>query len=345
MLPSRPLGLVFAALWGLTAGVAAAGPPLVYYQAADGHWRPLAARLDPQRALLTFSLDPARLRDGRTIIVPSPGPGVNLDDRTAPALFAAKLDGRALPAKSSDTDLDWLPSLPAELVVAVRDPENALLPASLAVSVNGHPLPAARVRLAFTGQDHRTARITAQVRDLLRQPPRLENRLELRIADAAPEAHYLTASWRFRHLGPVTADPLVLVDGCYAGYERLDVLTDGKLMTPGETTVGVSWASEEVPGDHWVVLAWPRARAVNQVRLHWAYYQSAYWTARKLVLQTWDGRGWVTRFQTADNPAGPETLVPLSSVTSSRLRVIQPDGGGNPAKGPNILWMDEIEVR
>jgi hypothetical protein len=206
-------------------------------------------------------------------------------------------------------------------------------------------LPAASARLAFTGQDHRTARITAQVGDLLRQPQRLENRLELRIADAAPEAHYLTASWRFFHLGPVTADPLVLVDSCYAGYEKLEVLTDGKVMTPGETTVGVSWASQEVPGDHWVVFAWPRARALRQVRLHRAYYQGAYWTARKLVVQTWDGRGWVTRFQTADSPAAAETLVPLHGVSSSRLRIIQPDGGGHPAKGPNIFWMDEVEVR
>lgn len=217
-------------LWLVMATGLAAAQTTGYHQAADGRWRPLPAMVDASGGGSTFTVDPGQLRAGRTTFVLNAESGVVLDDAQPPLLMGVKLDGRPL-TLAPKTDLDGLPSLPETLVVALRDGENRL--------------PASALSL----------RVVARIGPLLRLPERFDNTVELRAADASPARNTLVASRRFRRLGPVSADPTLLVDSCYQGYKDTSVLLDGQLMTPGETTVGVTWASQEAPGDHWVVIA------------------------------------------------------------------------------------------
>lgn len=335
-----PLVLVLLALAAVLRPAPAS--EALYFKAANDHWQPLPAK--PERDTLTFTLDPARLKAGRTVLLLSPDPAVNLDDATPPRLTGLKLDDQPLPADQPAIDLDWLPALPREVVFAAQDAGNLLDRGSLNVLVDGQALAPTRLTYAPSDAFGKGARVTADLTGAFTRES-VAHSLTLRLTDAAPEHNALLRTLRFHCLGRFTADPLVLVDSCYAGYEKTGVLVDGQHAVPGQTTVGVTWASLEERGDHWVVLAWPEPRALQSVRLYWAYYQATYWSARKLVAQTWDGRRFVTRWQTDSNPAAAVTALALGGVTTDRLRLIQPDGGGNPDKGPNIFWLDEIEVQ
>lgn len=342
----RPASLAWFALLVTALPVNAGDPPAtVHYRDAAGRWQSLPARHDRARDLLTFTLRPGNLPGGRTVVVTRACSRVALTDALPPALTGAKLDGRPLPVRSAALDLDWLPELPRELVVGLRDTEAGLRLPSLSLTVNGVPLPGAALQVTRrAGQDHE-ARVVARLGDELRRHPQFLNRVTLTVMDAAADPHRLEARWTFRHLGQLPHEPYLLVDSSYGGYEKNEVLLDGKHLVPGETTVGATWASREEAGDHWVVIAWKQPRPLAGVRLYWANYQATYWTARRLLVETWDGQRWVTQRRLTDNHPASVTDIPLEGVTTSRLRITQPDGGGHPGKGPNIFWMDEIEVR
>lgn len=337
-------GLATAGL--LICLAALAQQSVVYYQAADGRWKALSCRLNSADGTVTFTLDPAQMKAGRTIILRGLPAGVKLDDSKSPVVTGISVDGAPVPRPGRpDVDLDWLPAQPRQIVFTIQDADNGLDNQSLTVTVNGAPLEGRRLLLAGGGPGKGAVQVTCRVGALLQRQGLLTNAIELRMRDVSPLQNQVVSTVTYHCLGGITEVPAVLVDSIYAGYENIRCLVDGKVMTPGETTVGGTWASKEEAGDHWAVLAWPEPRTMASVEVFWASYQGVFWSSNKLLVQVWDGKRWQT-VRTLDKPPSQRsTLVPLAGAKSARLRLLQPSGQGLPARGPNIMWISEIEVK
>jgi len=324
----------------LTASAWAA-PGSLYFKAANGKWLPLAATSDPARGVISFSLDPAQIKGGATMIVFDLPKGIDLNDEQAPVVSGVKCDGAPL-RNAPTVDLDWLPVHPQAMTIALTDANNPIDAASLVVRVNGQVLTPKQAHLAFSDKAHRTARLQVALGELLKAQNRIDNTIEWRVSDLSPQRNTLTRVLRYRCLGEVTESPTLVAQSSYEGYTDLKVLTDGKMMQPGETTYGSTWAAEEVPGDHWLVMAWPQAQQLHGVEVFWAVYEGVYHAPLALLVQTWDGSRWVTQKSLKQVPATASTVIEFAPVQSTRLRLLQPDGMGNPVR-PNIMWITEIK--
>jgi hypothetical protein len=337
--------LVLLALCALLAVAAGAAPVAVYYLGANGKWQTLPCRYDSKQGVIIFSLDPAQTKGGRTLILQGLPPGVVLDDNTAPALSQIKLDGRPLPhVTAANLDLDWLPAHPREIVFSLADSQNLLDGKSLRVLVNGVPLEGRQLQVRYGAASHKSAQLVCRVGDLLEKQGKFANVIEMRASDLSPLHNTTTRVLSYHVLGAITENPQVLVDSIYPHYENIQCLVDGKVNPPGETTVGSTWASQDTPGDHWVVLAWPQPQTLNRVEVCWANYQGIFWASNKLLVQTWDGQKWVTASTLDKITPEASTVIPLGGVKTTRLRLVQPDGQGRPSKGPNEFWLSEIRT-
>ena len=313
----------------------------IYFKARDGKWRPLPAKVSPG-GIVSFTLDPAQLSFGSTTIVLDMPRGINLDDSQAPELLGLKLDARGV-KNAPQVDLDWLPAHPRTLTLAVRDAANPLDLESLKLEVNNQALQPDQMQVTSSDAG-KSVRLVAPIGDLLCSQGSFLNTISFRLTDLSPQQNSLTRTLTYRHLQSVKENPTLLVDSSYGGYEDLKVLTDGKVMTPGQTTYGCTWASQEQPGDHWVVFAWPQERELREASISWANFGGVFHTPRELLVQTWDGQKWVTQKTLRDAKADVSTTIPFGPVTTSRLRLLQPDGKGHAVR-PTIMWITEIEVR
>ena len=327
----------------LLAVAAQAGPKEIYFKAADGKWRTLPCTYDEARGVISFVLDPSQIKGGTTTVVLNVPPGIKLDDDRPPQVTALKIDGKAV-ADAPLLDLDWLPAHSRLIKIDVADADNPLAPDSLKAQVNGVELDSKQATLDFVDAAHKSAHLTLRVGALLRRQGSFTNTIEFRIADASPQQNTVSRTITYRCLENIKESPAILVDSFIPGYEDLKVLIDGKVMTPGETTFGVTWASQEVPGDHWVVLAWPEERQIKGVEVAWANYQGIFWASKTLLAQTWDGQKWVTQKTVTNNPPTRSTVVTFPPVKSSRLRLVQPDAQGHPSR-PHIMWITDITVQ
>lgn len=112
-------------------------------------------------------------------------------------------------------------------------------------------------------------------------------------------------------------------------------LTDGNVDT--------CWASEETPAPHWAELRWSAQVTFSQVLIDWAECWRRYWTTTTYQLQCWDGATWRDLVGVTGQPEAAVSRHRFPPVTTDRLRLWQPLGGG-PAERPNLLWVAEIEV-
>jgi hypothetical protein len=314
-------------------------PQSVYFKAANGQWLPLPAT--SESGTVSFTLDPSQIKSGSTMIILDLPQGIKLDDERPPVMTGLKLDGRPL-KDNAVIDLDWLPAPPQTLLIAMADGENPLDADSLVVKVNDTVLTReqAQLRADSTG---RNGRLELSIGDLLARQGRFANRIEWRIADQSPQRNVTSRALTYRCLGEVKDSPTLLVESSYAGYEKLEVLTDGKMMAPGETTYGSTWASEEVPGDHWVVIAWPQAQELKGIEVFWANFQGVFHAPQELLVQTWDGTKWNTLTSLHEVPATRSTTISFPPLKSTRVRLLQPSGMGHIVR-PNIMWITEIKV-
>jgi hypothetical protein len=339
---SRRFALYLCLILGLTALTAGhAAGRRVFYRAASGAWQPLPSQYDAATSVLRFTVDPAQGAGGVTSVVIDPPAGIRLDDDQPPRFTGLTLDGRAYPTPKSTLDLDWLPAHPDTIVVRAEDAANPLDLASLRVTLNGKALRPTAVKTAASG-DGKAATITLHLSRLLRREGQFRNEVVVRIADASPQRNEASLTLRYCCLQDLKGAPAVLTDSALEGYQDLKLLTDGVIMEPGVTTFGVTWASLEEPGDHWVVLAWPTEQTFRDVEVFWAAYSGTYWGPVKLLVQTWDGQKWTTQQTVTRTQPERSTKVDLGGLRTSRLRLIQPDGQGNPAR-PNIMWITEIK--
>jgi hypothetical protein len=123
--------------------------------------------------------------------------------------------------------------------------------------------------------------------------------------------------------------------GSWPYSQRTPRLTDGNIAT--------CWASAETPAPHWVELQWPRPVTFSQVFVDWAECWRRYWTSTAYHLQVWQDGTWREVASATGNPETACNHHTFPPVTTDRLRLWQPIGGG-PAERPNILWLAELEV-
>lgn len=332
------LGLAACLAFGATAGAAAG--ERVFARSADGSWQPLPCTVEPGSGALRFTLDPAQV-GGESLVVIDPPPGLALDDAEPPRFTGLKFDGRPYPIPRETLDLDWLPAHPEVVTIGLQDAANPLDLSTLRVSLNGVQLQSMPELCVAAEPGVRNVRVTLATGTLLRAQGLFRNEIRVSIADMAPERNEVAASIHYYCLQGLQQVPAVLTDSAHEGYEDLSVLTDGVVMQPGVTTYGVTWASREVAGDHWVVLAWPEERVWRGVEVFWATYSGTYWGSRQLLVQTWDGSRWITQRTVSHAEGEPSTATDLGGVRSSRLRLVQPDGQGHAAR-PDIMWITEV---
>lgn len=323
----------------LSAGHAAG--KRVFYRAASGAWHPLPCQYDAVTSVLRFTVDPAQGADGVTSVVIDPPPGVRLDDDQPPHFATVSVDGKPHSALQDVLDLDWLPTHPDSLALRAEDAANPLDLSSLRVTLNGKALRPSAVKVAAS-RDGRAATVTLRVGPILRREGQFRNEVVMRLADISPQRNEASFRLRYCCLQDLKGAPAVVTDSALEGYQDLKLLTDGVIMEPGVTTYGVTWASVEEPGDHWVVLAWPAEQTFRSVEAFWATYSGTYWSPVKLLVQTWDGQKWTTQQTVTRTQPERSTKVDLGGLKTSRLRLVQPDGQGNPAR-PNIMWITEIK--
>ncbi|MCE5241213.1 hypothetical protein LLH23_22335 [bacterium] len=333
--------LCLVALLLCLASALMAAPLTIHYRHASGKWLPLPCAVDEARGVVSFTLDPKAIGGGSTTVLLGELKGVVLDDERPPRVTGVKVDDRAVRV-SPATDLDWLAETPRTLTIGLADDLNALDLSALKVLLNGKPLTPSQYAREFS-QGGKSLRLVLPVADLLAGDDRFVNTVEVRALDVSPMQNGAAFKLTYRHLGAVKESPTLIAESSYSGYENLSVLTDGKVMKPGETTYGCTWAAEEVPGDHWLVFAWPGEKTLSGVEIFWATYQGTYHASQKLLVQTWDGKQWVTQKTLTNLKAEQSTAIELAPVKTTRLRLLQPDGMGNPVR-PNIMWITEVKV-
>lgn len=146
------------------------------------------------------------------------------------------------------------------------------------------------------------------------------------------------------------------VDSSYGGYDATP-LDDGDWVTEGEdaamdadgvgaTTAqrlgngGGTWASADAAGEHWAELAWSTPRAVTAVTIAWALPQ---WRPQEYRIDAWIAGGWQAILSNGTPAQLSQRVRLLAPVTTTRLRLVQPNGRGNAAH-PNLMGLQELQA-
>ena len=133
------------------------------------------------------------------------------------------------------------------------------------------------------------------------------------------------------------------VDSTQSGTS-LSALNDGATGTATGDTIA-TWASDETMSTHRVRLTFPQPTAVSEVRLVWPQREgTTYTSTRGRVLGWTDGGAWMDLARFHRLSEDEETTLTFESVRLKAIELQQPPGGGHP-KRPNLLWLNELEVR
>lgn len=314
----------------------------------EGHWIRAAGkrwvRVKPTQAEggLQFRLDPEEWEGGEALLVVGKTVGVDLADEQPPKVAALRVDGARV-ADAPVVDLDWRTAPPREIAWEVED-RSRLDTASLLVQVNGQAFapgtPGIRVRPSSAG---RKLAIAVEPEKLPGIDARVETRVALSLADTSPTRNALERTLVYRRMAPPEGGKPVVahVDSCFEGYTP-ETLVDGKVMEPGTSTFGVTWASAETNTPHWAVLIFDKPRAVAGVELYWAHFQGEYMVSTRYAVEAWDGARWRPLAEAKGQEPAKSTAHRFDPVTTTAIRVRQPAGGGHPAR-PHLMWLTEIK--
>ncbi|MCD6359967.1 MAG: discoidin domain-containing protein, partial [Armatimonadetes bacterium] len=130
-------------------------------------------------------------------------------------------------------------------------------------------------------------------------------------------------------------------DSNFSGYSSAP-LNDGSIRTEGLHWTDFAWASAEQPGGHWAEISLPEPREVRAVVIYWAT-DGGLQTSRSYRVQVEVGGEWRDVAAVTDQSPRAMSEHAFEPVTTARVRVLQPDGGG-PAERRQIMWMREIEI-
>ena len=303
---------------------------------AGGAWRQCAG---PG----ALSVPLSELPGGEFAVLVDKPDSLDLNDAAAPEVEAVTVDGRELAAP---WDLGFVDSPPKAISVRFRDELNAIDADGVQVAADDRPVARDEVVFRAEGTAGRAAMVSCDLAGLLTG----ERSGARTVRVAASDIHFATPSAEavvtFRTAPDFRkADGTgVLVDSVHKGYEDLSVLFDGKGMTPGKTTYGCTWASQEEAGVHWFELLFPDEREIRGLDIQWANYKSTWWTSSRYDIQKRVGKGWETVLAVKDNPPAPTSSHGVSPFRAKRLRVVVPAGGGHRER-PDIFWVSEVTVR
>lgn len=113
------------------------------------------------------------------------------------------------------------------------------------------------------------------------------------------------------------------------------VLTDGNDAT--------AWASDDSARDHVVEIALGEPASVAWVGLVWPEYRSSYRTSRRVVFEAEVEGVWSVIASGQEQQEAPFTFYEFPAVSTGRVRITQPAGGGHPAH-PNRFWLAQVDV-
>lgn len=316
--------------------------PRVFIRAGAGKWQP--AQFEAQDGRILFRLDPAKLGSGEIMLLVNPPAGLVLDDFTPPRLTGLKVDGQ--PQKTaSPIGLGNLPTPPRQITAAFADADNALKPQGWEASLDGAAWPCPTV----------VSNLSSKQVTLVLTLPQLEygpHELALSATDNSPQNNVARHVIRFNYLdvGNVALASMgatVTVDSTFPGYESLVCLNDGVTALSG-TSCGndVTWASLEVPADHWAEVTLPKPTTIKEVSVYWAAYTDIAHTPKQFQIQVPEGDAWKAIYT---SPADGErenriTTARFAPVTAGKFRVFMPSGKGSTTR-PNLLWITEIKAR
>lgn len=312
------------------------GGKAAWIKPAAGAWRQCAAT-----GALTIPL--AELPGGEFAVLVDKPDSLDLNDSAAPEVESVTVDGEEV---SAPWDLGYVGSLPKAIAVRFRDALNPIDPAAVQVVADDRPVARDKVVSRAQGTAGRTATVSCDLAGVLKTERSGVRTLRV----AASDIHFATpaaeAVVKFRTEPDFTlADGTgMLVDSVHKGYEDLSVLFDGKGMTPGKTTYGCTWASEEEAAAHWFELLFPAEREIRGLDIQWANYKATWWTSSCYDIQKRVGQAWETVLAVKDNPPAPTSSHTVVPFRTRRLRVVVPAGGGHRER-PDIFWVSEITVR
>jgi hypothetical protein len=317
----------------------------VFYRAGDGSWKEVKSEW--REAAVTLHLDVADLKNGQTFLVLGKPEWLNLNDDEPPTVVRFQMDGKELPDKETVT-LGWLAASPQTLALEFRDKLNPIKPASVKVVADGRILAPGAPGVRYEPRGDKGGLITCDVGALLTDSTSVSHSVALVADDYAIDDKVLRRSVTFQKAVPARAadGTIITVDSCpldRQGWSDAAVLMDGRVCTPGATTAGVSWHSDDISEPHWVELAFPSPRTVKELTIQWAYYEVPR-ASVKYEIQRWDGAKWVLVAAVDNNPEAKSTTQAFAPLTPQRLRIWQPAGGGHPGRA-NLMWIAEIEVK
>lgn len=98
---------------------------------------------------------------------------------------------------------------------------------------------------------------------------------------------------------------------------------------------------------HWAELRFTNSVTIRGMAIHWNVLNGVAWSSRHYKIQCWEGDAkkgvYKDVIEVKGNPSTPFTLSTLGEITTDRIRVWQPAGGG-PSGNSNLLWIAELEV-
>ncbi|HHX40316.1 MAG TPA: discoidin domain-containing protein [Armatimonadetes bacterium] len=314
----------------------------------EGHWiraagkRWVRVKAEQAEGALHFRLDPAGWEGGEALLVVGKTKGIDLADEQPPKVTALRVDGARV-ADAPTVDLDWRVAPPRQILWELED-KSRLNTDTLRILVNGQAFapgtPGIRVNPSSAG---RKLAIAVEPEKLPGMAAPAETRVVLSLSDASPTRNALERALVYRRMAPPEGGKPVAVhvDSCFEGYTP-ETLVDGKVMEPGATTYGVTWASAETGTPHWVVLVFDKPRAVAGVELYWAHFQGEYMVSSRYAIEAWDGARWRPLAEATGEQPAKSTTHRFAPVTTTAIRIRQPARGGHPGR-PHLMWLTEIK--
>lgn len=113
-----------------------------------------------------------------------------------------------------------------------------------------------------------------------------------------------------------------------------------------------AWASydEKVTGeavheqDHWVEFDFTEIKDISKVNIYWAFDNGIYYSSSVIIIEKWENGAWVEVTTVSDiSSNSQETFIEFDTVSTQKLRVRQPAGGGAEFR-QGIMWVGEIEI-
>ncbi len=319
-------------------------PLKVFIRAGTRPWQPAEYQLDGER--IVFHLKPGELGGSEIMLLINPPPGLNIDDDNPPALTGLKVDGKPLKAEAH-VHLGASNKAPGTILIGVADEDNALDLTSVRAHFDGTRM--AEGAVTVDSSDPRKATIKLDMGNIEYG----SHKAVISMADASPQANEVKVVVAFDHVDMTNvllksvADIKMRTDSAFAGYEMLDALNDGIKRVPGaHCRNDVSWASAEVPGEHWLEVTLPQPKKLKEVTIYWASYGGSDHTSQKLAVQVPAESGWRTIAQSPEDghPPHESTTLRFAPLEVSKFRVLQANHGG-PTSRPDIMWVVEIEAR